>query len=685
MAVSDLVSDVSLAFEQLSGVPFSGMALGLFTALLTMAVGIELRFKKTLGPRLQDSFLRRTMFVALLASSLFFSSAYLQAPALSGRFISYSLTTIAALFVLTWLLVLYMERASYWLRAWPKWFKLHFGIVGAGLQFLIHGAFIFLPSSRVVVQVHWGGVVVAAVLCGFIMLFLGQMAFDTLTGVKRRVSERFAYVTGFVGVNQLTALALRGFVESKPGLVFSTQLLMPVNWPQYEVLLSVFSLSITLALMVYAYSVLDRSVLMLKKMNRTLQDQTQSAVALAAERDVQLRREQDRARQLEKANELVQKDHQVSVEGLVAALSSLQDGMFEWDLELDLVEFSPQWRRLLGFENHMTGPISAQSWRDSILAEDQIQLNRSMQVCLTTPGFSHETQVRYKSQYGNLLKLEIRIVAVKNAYGLPSKLVGILHDRTGEMDLEMSIRAELSEETLLSSRKSQFVDYLAHEIRTPMTVIGSAKALIESCLRRERIDQYAVMGYVDQIGLALRSLRALVDETLIFMGSGFSQKNLNVAALNVVHLLDGFLKLQTRSREPGKPFEVTLMDGLESSAFYSDEAVLSQTVRQLVAFARDKGSAVDRVVLQRSDNKGLSIMMNLTVWPEWMVRCGQPAPQGQALGQVPFMDEHLPFPLLLTKRVIRFIGGRLMIVSESESNWLCVDLPSLKEDACHAS
>lgn len=686
MAGIDLISDIYLAIDLLSGVPFSGMALGLFTSLLTMAVGLELRFRKSVGLRLRDDFLRRAGFFSLMTASLFFSSAYLQAPLLSGRFTTYSLTIIFGICVATWLLLIfYIERIVYHLVSKPMLFKLHFGIVGTSLQFALHWALIFLPSDRELVQIHWGGILFSFGLAVMVMLYLGRMAFDTVTGARRRVSERFAYVTGFVGVNQLIALALKGFIESKPGMVFTEPWMLPVDWFRYEVLLSVFSLTITLALMVYAYTVLERSVTMLKKMNRSLQSQTQSAVALAAERDVQLRLEQDRTRQLERANELVQKDHQVSIEGLVAALSSLQNGMFEWDLEQDQVDFSPQWRHLLGFANQMNGLIPAQYWRDGILPEDQPKLNKAMQGCLTAPGSSHETQVRYQSPYGNLLKLEIRIVAVKNAYGLPSKLVGILHDRTGEMDLEISIRAELNEEALLSSRKSQFVDYLAHEIRTPMTVIGSAKALIESCLRRERVDQDMVMGYVDQIGVALKSLRALVDETLIFMGSGFSRHHLKVVTLNVVQLLDGFVKLQSRVHEPGRQFEVSLPNDLDALAFYSDEAALSQTVRQLVAFARNKGSGIDRVVLQRSDKESLSIMMRLSVWPDWMVRCGQSEPEPAAqevLTVVPFMDEHLPFPLLLTKRVIRFIAGRLTITVRNDGNWVCVELPSLKEETC---
>ena len=293
--------------------------------------------------------------------------------------------------------------------------------------------------------------------------------------------------------------------------------------------------------------------------------------------------------------------------------------------------------------------------------------------------------MRYTTTYGSLLKLDIHLVAVKNAYGLPSKAVGIIHDRTEEMDLELSIREELNEESLLSSRKSQFVSYLSHEIRTPMTVIGSAKALLESALKKEPLSMESALHYIDQIGGALRSLRALVDETLMFMGSNFTRNHLNVVLLDVKKVFDQFSALEQRRRHDQHWFEYDLDSSLDIINFYSDEYVFTQAMRQMLAFAESKESGAGKLTIKMPNQNTLNLCIELREWPAWMVKSGQLEPAHDDETVVPFKGENLPFTLLLTKRVIRLINGRIMIKNKGKRHWLCVDLPSLREEACRVS
>jgi hypothetical protein len=183
---------------------------------------------------------------------------------------------------------------------------------------------------------------------------------------------------------------------------------------------------------------------------------------------------------------------------------------------------------------------------------------------------------------------------------------------------------------------------------------------------------------VDQIAYALKTLRALVDETLMFMGSNFSRKRLNVTALNLEPLMRDFLRIEAHISQQGSA--VFLDEPLSQEPFFSDEYALTQATRQLVGFAQDKDSEVQTVRITRNDLGSLVIAMQLSGWPHWMVRCGQLEPCHDVEAPVPFEDEYLPFSLLLTKRVIRFVGGRLMMLSHGSTHKLCVDLPSLIEE-----
>ena len=215
--------------------------------------------------------------------------------------------------------------------------------------------------------------------------------------------------------------------------------------------------------------------------------------------------------------------------------------------------------------------------------------------------------------------------------------------------------------------------------------ISSAKALLESALQKDSVNMETALHYVDQIGGALRTLRALVDETLMFMGSSFTRKHLNVTQLDISKVFNQFLLLEQRRKHGLALLEFQFDSNLVNANFYSDEYVFTQAIRQMMAFAETKESSAGRFVVKMRDEKSLNLCIELLEWPEWMVKGGQLEPQHDRETVVPFKDDYLPFSLLLTKRVIRLINGRLMIKNRGDRHWLCLDFPSMKEEACRVS
>ena len=547
-------------------------------------------------------------------------------------------------------------------------------------------AFILIPNNLNILEVRWSGLLFMYVFLFICMGLLSRFAHETLLGKYRPMQSRMIYIFGIVGLNQMIALSVIGFVHvgggTDPPVAWYG---LWTGWAGFEVFVSFSALLMISVLMCYVYVLVERSVQVLRADNQKLQLLKQDALTQVANASEELEFKRTRIAQLERSIELVQHDHEMSVDSLVAAVATLEDGVFEWDFEQETLVFSSSWHHLFGLDRLKQGPIPAQEWRAGVLEEDIKALDEALQACLPAQTPSDAVQIRYNTAYGSLLKLEVRLVAVKNAYGLASKAVGIIHDRTEEMDLEMSIREELDEESLLSSRKSQFVSYLSHEIRTPMTVIGSAKALLESALQRDPINLENSLHYVDQIGGALRSLRALVDETLMFMGANFTRKHLNVTSLDVRRVFDQFSSLEQRRRHGQHCLEFQLDPSLDEHHFYSDEYVFTQALRQLLAYAESKESGAGKLTIKMPDAKTLFLCLELTVWPIWMVKGGQLEPHHSEETVVPFKGECLPFTLLLTKRVIRLINGRIMIKSCGKRHWLCVDLPSFKESPCPVS
>jgi len=680
-----LIEDFAFAAEIISEAHLSGLAFGFFASLLAMTVGVEVRIKNPPLIANRHYIIRRGVLITLYVISMFFASAFVGLALPSAKQAVFSISGTVVTFVACVAVFLCIDYLVQMSKDKAGLFMLLYTSLGIFVQFAIHMAFIFIPNSQKILDVRWSGLLVMYVFLFLCMGLLSRFAHETSIGKSRPLQSRMVYIFGIVGLNQIIALSVIGFVHVGNSSIQISRYGWWTGWAGYEVFISFFALVMISVLLCYVYALVERSVQVLRADNQKLQVLKQDALTRVANASEELEFKRTRIEQLERSIELVQHDHEMSVDSLVAAVATLEDGVFEWDFEQETLAFSSSWRHLFGLNQVDQTPVPAQVWRAGVLEEDIKALDNALQACLTTQMPCESVQVRYTTAYGSLLKLEIRMVVVKNAYGLPSKAVGILHDRTEEMDLELSIREELDEESLLSSRKSQFVSYLSHEIRTPMTVIGSAKALLESALQREPVNLEASLHYVDQIGGALRSLRALVDETLMFMGANFTRKHLNVTALDVRHIFGQFSSLEQRRRHGQHWLEFHLDSSLDEQPFYSDEYVFTQALRQMLAYADSKDSGAGKLTIEMPDRHTLLLCLELTSWPGWMVKSGQLEPHHSEVTVVPFKGECLPFTLLLTKRVIRLINGRIMIKSHGNQHWLSVDLPSLKESPCLVS
>jgi PAS domain-containing protein len=681
-----LVEDFSFAASVISEAHLSGSIFGFFSSLLAMTVGVEVRIKNLALIANLHYIIRRSVLITLYVISMFFASAFVGLTLPSSKAALFSISGTVVTFIACVICLLCVDFLVQSTKGKAGLFMLMFTSLGMLSQFLIHTAFLFIPNNQEIVQIRWSGLIVMYLILFGCMGLLSRFAHDTSVGHSKPIKSRMIYIVGFVGLNQMIALSLIGFVE----VVTVSGAPTPwyglwTEWAGFEVFISLCALLMISALMCYVYILLDRSVQVLRADNQKLHVMKQDALEQVANASEELELERIRIGQLERSIELVRHDHEMSVDCLVAAVATLEDGVFEWDIEQETMMFSGAWRRLFGLEEIFQSPVPVSKWRAGILNEDIKNLDEALHACLTYKSPSAAVQVRYSTSYGSLLKLDIHLVAVKNAYGLPSKAVGIIHDRTGEMDLELAIREELNEESLLSSRKSQFVSYLSHEIRTPMTVIGSAKALLESTLQKDPINTESALHYIDQIGGALRSLRALVDETLMFMGSNFTRNHLNIVHLDVKRVFDQFSAVEQRRRH-GQPWlEYDLDPSLDAHQFYSDEYVFTQAMRQILAFAESKESGTGKLLITMPNSSTLNLCIDLLNWPAWMIKSGQIEPSNEVETVVPFKGESLPFTLLLTKRVIRLINGRIMIKNHGIRHWLCVDLPSMKEEVCRVS
>lgn len=663
----------SLAQAQISVLIF-----GFLAAMLSMLVGVEMRVAQTKRPSNKSWFWRRFPLSACYLVSMWFTSVFTSLALPLAKISSFSITASVITFIIWISVIMSQDYVAQNLKHKAGLFQFLYSVFATFSFFGAHSCFLFLPSSLKIKAVYWPGLVVSFLAVYFFIGLLSKFAQQTSVGKNRVVRDRLIYVTSLVLINQLIVFALIAFVELNTYSKTFSAFWLAMDWGSFEVFVSVLGLAMIMLLIYRVYLSLDASMTALRTDSENLKKMNRIALQEVASASDSLRVKQDKIAQLEKVIVSAKTEHLLSVEGLLAALSTLEEGMFEWDLEEDSIEMSKQWVVLFGLLNSGSTRQKVSEWKSGFIPDDLLLLEEATERLLMADDQALSVQARYRTPAGSLLKLEIRMASVQNPYGMSGRVVGVFHDRTEEMDLELSIRQELSEESILSTRKTQFVSYLAHEIRTPMTIITSAKALLESTLKRDPEVSDRVFQYIDQIGTALGSLRGLVDETLMFMGTTYPKSQLLIEKLDLKGLLNRFAEVEQKRRFLGRPIQITCVSELSDSAFYSDETIISQAIRHLANFAMEHVSEHPVIEVSLEDEM-LGLSYHMSAWPLWMVRAGELEPATDQEVMVPFSDEYLPFSLLITKRVIRLVNGRIMIKSMKGKHRLIAEMPSLRE------
>lgn len=664
----------------------SGMAFGFFVSLLLTTVAVEWWAKKFTVTQWLNNLTQRSVVLSLYLSSLFYSSVFIGLTFPTSIVMHYCLLGMVVVFVG---LLLFFLASDYIIRLAlgnRMLFVGMFAVVGAVFHYIAHTAFIYGPNTYKIVNVYWTGLLAAFPLTVVWLGFTGHFVHRRLSGDDLPLAVRMRHAISMVVGNQLLALLIIGLIESEAMPRSLNHLPLYVDWHTFEILVSVLTLLLITTIVGFVYLALDRSMRMVTDDARHWELKTSDALNLAKETDAQLKSEQDLNRRLQQTMEAVQQDQKLSVDTLVTALFSLEEGVFEWDIENEQLTFSPSWLRKFGLDVHPGPSIPVDAFKRGVLSEDLLQLEKLVNACLGGAVTGGHVQLRFDTHYGTLLKVGVRLVVMPNPYGLAGKLVGILEDRTDEMDLEMAMRRQLNEESVLSSRKTQFVSYLSHEIRTPMTIISSARALIESCMNNNPPRTESVFIYLDQINEALKTLRLLVDQTLNFIGISHTRHPLNIRELDIEATFTRWATLDQLRRHGQTGNELVFDPSLHARLFYSDEELLAHVVRHVMGHLQGRKGGATQVYVALNEAGSLTVSFGLPEWPEWSTRAGvlEHLDNGDAV--IPYDSDCLPFNLLLAKRIVKLLGGRMLIRHPNLfQHELCIEVPTLENEPCLAS
>ena len=200
----------------------------------------------------------------------------------------------------------------------------------------------------------------------------------------------------------------------------------------------------------------------------------------------------------------------------VASFDFVSDCIWDVDLKTGHAMTSDSWIRSLGY-NNVEDFRTLRSWEAMLHPEDRPVVNAMLSDLLQGHIHEYECEQRFLTSTGAIRWRLCRGALQKDAYGNPTRFVGMHHDIQQRKMAELAAERHLESEKRLSRLKSDFVVKLSHALRTPLTVLVSSRALLGVSLDSGVITRDTLHRYLRQMDSSLHRLRRLAEDALSYI------------------------------------------------------------------------------------------------------------------------------------------------------------------------
>lgn len=206
-------------------------------------------------------------------------------------------------------------------------------------------------------------------------------------------------------------------------------------------------------------------------------------------------------------------------------------GLWDWNLRTQHVDYSPEWKRQLGYEEFELGS-EVQVWHSRIHPDDARAVVESQERYLQHPFGEHTAEMRLRHRDGSYRWILSRSTVHLDKHGTPVRMLGVHMDITVRKEMEMALRqsearyrelagelekrvTERTADLREAYRESQSFAYaVAHDLKAPLRAIDSFSHLLcESA--RERLTQEE-KAYVSRVRRGAMQMASLIDGLLAY-------------------------------------------------------------------------------------------------------------------------------------------------------------------------